>query len=216
MAQASVSWQSNGMDFTGTLLQFSSLIVRQRAELAELFGYETRNKYEIDAEGGAAIAFAAEQQEGILGFLVRQFLGHWRSFELKFFDPARNPVLRAVHPFRILFQRLEVFDAGDRFIGALQQRFALLSKRFDVQDANGITLMQVRSPFWRLWTFSFERNGNEVARIEKRWSGLLSEAFTHKDSFRVQFNRELGAGERQLLLAAAIFIDLPDFENKAR
>ena len=72
------------------LLQLSTLIVRQRAELAELLGFETRNKYSIEGEQGQALAFAAEQQKGTLGFLLRQFLGHWRSFEIQFFDPLRT------------------------------------------------------------------------------------------------------------------------------
>lgn len=203
------------MSLATTLAALTTLIVRQRAELVELFGFETRNKYAIETETGQAVAFAAEQQKGLLGFLVRQFLGHWRSFELHFFDAERRPILRAVHPFRWLFQRLEVFDDTGQKLGALQQRFALVSKRFDVEDANGRLLMSVNSPFWRIWTFVFERNGRELARIEKKWSGLFAEGFTDKDRFRLQFKPECQPDERQLLLAAAIFVDLRYFERKA-
>src|SRR5262245_11336298 len=55
------------------------LVVQQRKELVELFGYETRNKYEIRTQSGQQLGFAAEQQKGVLGFLVRQLVGHWRS-----------------------------------------------------------------------------------------------------------------------------------------
>ena len=75
-----------------SLRHHQRLIVRQRRELAELFGFETRNKYEIASESGGALAFAAEQQKGIAGFLFRQFLGHWRTFEIKFFSPDRAGV----------------------------------------------------------------------------------------------------------------------------
>src|SRR6478752_4271537 len=107
--------------------QSSELMILQKRELAELFGIETRNKYSIEA-GGAPFAFAAEQGKGGLAFLARMFFGHWRTFEIHFFDEARQLVLRAVHPFRFLFQRLEVFAADGRMLGAIQQRFSVFSK----------------------------------------------------------------------------------------
>ncbi len=120
-----------------TLAHHRRLMVRQRRELAELFGFETRNRYEVVSEAGAPVAYAAEQQKGFLGFLFRQSLGHWRTFEIRFFTPDRMPFMTARHPFRWFFQRLEVHDEGGGFVGAIQQRFSILTKRFDVQDASG-------------------------------------------------------------------------------
>jgi uncharacterized protein YxjI len=192
------------------------LMVRQRFEAAELFGFETRNKYDVVSEAGAQVAFAAEQQKGFVGFLFRQFLGHWRTFDIHFFTPDRAPFMIARHPFRWFFQRLEVYDQAGVFVGAIQRRFSFLSKRFDVEDANGQVVMSVSSPFWRIWTFTFMARGAEVASVRKRWSGLLAEAFSDKDNFAVDFgDGTLGEPERQLVLAAAIFIDLQYFERKA-
>ena len=195
--------------------QSSELMIVQKRELAELFGIETRNKYSIEVNG-APFAFAAEQGKGGLAFLARMFFGHWRTFEIHFFDNARQLVLRAVHPFRIFFQRLEVSSADGRLLGSIQQRFAVFSKRFDISDAGGRLLLSVRSPIWRPWTFAFEREGRELARVEKKWSGMLQEAFTDADRFRVAFESpELNLDERSLVLAAGIFIDLQYFERKA-
>ncbi|HET7545108.1 MAG TPA: phospholipid scramblase-related protein [Polyangiaceae bacterium] len=195
--------------------QSSELMIVQRRELAELFGIETRNKYAIEVNG-APVAFAAEQGKGGLAFLARMFFGHWRTFEIHFFDNARQLVLRALHPFRFMFQRLEVSAADGRPLGAIQQRFSIISKRFDVTDPSGRLLLSVSSPIWRPWTFQFERDGRPLARVEKKWSGMLREAFTDADRFRVAFtSAELGLAERSLVLAAAIFIDLQYFERKA-
>ena len=63
----------------------------------------------------------------------------------------------------------------------------------------------------------FEREGRELARVEKKWSGMLTEAFTDADRFRVAFDApELSPDERALVLSAGIFIDLQYFERKAR
>jgi uncharacterized protein YxjI len=195
-----------------------ALVIRQQRELAELIGIETRNKYAIEDEAGRPVAFAAEQQKGIVGAIFRQFLGHWRTFTLHFHGEDRQILFRAVHPFRWIFQRLEVASPIGERLGAIQQRFSLFTKRFDVEDERGRVILTVSSPFWRIWTFPFRRPGGaEAARIEKKWSGLLNEAFTDKDVFALRFlDPALTLAERQVLLAAAIFVDLQYFENKAR
>ncbi len=194
----------------------AGLVVAQQKELAELFGFETRNKYEIRTLDGAPLGFAAEQQKGALGFLLRQFVGHWRTFEILLFDALRQPVLTARHPFRWFFQRLEVADAAGRALGAVQRRWAWLSKRFDVEDAQGNVLLVVTSPIWRPWTFTFERGERAVATIRKRWSGGLKELFLDADNFAVELQPgPLSPVERRLLLCAAIFVDLMFFEKKS-
>lgn len=207
------------MSLSQQISHIPALIIRQRKELAELIGFETRNKYEINAPDGRVLGFAAEQQKGFLGAVMRQFLGHWRTFEILIFDAQRRPFLVARHPFRFIFQRLEILDADSgRPIGALQQRFSIIYKRFDVALPDGRVLMQVSSPFWRIWTFRFQgADGRERAVITKKWSGALKEIFTDADNFALEFtDPSLGDDERKLLLAAAIFIDLKYFEQKAQ
>ena len=198
------------------LSNFERIAVHQLHEMAEFFGYETRNKYEIVDESRHQIAFAAEQQKGFFGFLLRQFLGHWRSFEIHFYTPNRKEFMVAVHPFRFFFQRLEVRTADGEPIGAIQQRFSILSKKFHVTDHQDISIMEVSSPIWRIWTFPFMSQGFEIARISKRWSGAFAELFTDKDNFLVEYNSpDLDENQRRLILAASIFIDLQYFEKKS-
>ena len=204
-------------EFASQLLSRRSIRVAQVKELVELFGYETRNKYSIEGESGDRFGYCAEQHKGVLVFLCRQFMGHWRSFELHGYDRDRREVFRARHPFRFLFQRLEVTTADGRPVGAFQQRFSVLYKKFDVLDASERVIMTVASPIWKIWTFTLEREGRQVGVIQKRWSGLLKEAFTDADNFEVRFDdASLGLYERLLILAGAIFVDLNYFERKAK
>ncbi len=192
-----------------------SLMVRQIRELVELFGFETRNKYEILDLNKTVVAYAAEQQKGIFGWIMRQYFGHWRKYDVMFFDPARAPYFRAHHPFRWFFHRFEIFN-GETMVGAIQQRFSIFTKRFDIQNRQRMTIMEVSSPIWKLWTFNFVFNGKAIASVKKKWSGLFTEAFTDKDTFMVEFTDEsLSEDERKLVLAAAVFIDMKYFETKA-
>jgi uncharacterized protein YxjI len=197
-------------------LNVPELYVRQKRELAEFFGFETRNKYAISTPDRREVFYAAEQRSGLLGMLALYFLGHWRRFDIAFFDANRQEAFRAHHPFRFFFQRLEV-SSGGRVIGALQQRFAFFTKRFDVLDANGNVILEMKSGLLKLWTFPFFRGEQQVAVIEKKWSGVLSEMFTDKDNFRVGFqDPSLSMDQRMLVLAAAVFVDLQYFERKAQ
>ena len=147
---------------------------------------------------------------------MRQYLGHWRTFDFHVFNFKREHALTLRHPFRWFFQRLEVYDESGKMLGALQQRFAILTKSFDVEDARGKVRYEVRSPIWRLWTFTFTKYGRNVADVQRRWSGLLSETFTDRDDFLLSMHgKNLDSEVRLLILSAALFVDLQYFERKA-
>lgn len=197
------------------LSEHQTIFIKQSFELGEVFGFETRNKYQIKDAHGVLIGYAAEQQQGVLGFFLRQFLGHWRSFSILFFTADRHLTLIAHHPFRWFFKRVEVKDAAGQHLGAIQQRFSILTKRFDVENANQETILKVSSPIWRPWTYAFVAEGETKAFVRKKWSGLLAEGFTDKDNFAVEFAaQDLDETERSLVMASALFIDLLYFEQK--
>ncbi len=202
--------------FLQTLAQSNSVYVKQKFELAEIFGFETRNRYQIQSEDGQQFGYCAEPKIGFLDAIMRQFLGHWRVFNLVGTDMNNQQVFRAYHPFRWFFQRLDVFGAGDRPVGSLQQRFAWFNKKFDFLDSRDRVVMTMTSPIWKIWTFPIKKGSREVSVIEKKWSGITKELFTDADNFRVRFtDAKLTADERLLLLAGALFVDLLYFETKA-
>ncbi len=193
------------------------VIVQQRRELAELFGFETRNKYEVYDQDKNVIGYCAEQQKGLLGFLFRQFLGHWRKFEIHFFDINRNEVMYTKHPFRFFFQEFHVYNAQNAMIGFAKQRWGLLTKKFDVYNEREELILEMRSGFFSFWTFPLlNSQGTERALIQKKWSGFLKEMFLDADNFMVSFkDPSLTQNERLIVLAMSVFTDLQYFENKS-
>jgi uncharacterized protein YxjI len=193
----------------------SKLFVKQVHELGEWFGFETRNKYQIMDQNQKPVAFAAEQQKGIIGFLLRQYLGHWRKFDVHFFTPERQMFMVGHHPFRWFFERIELRDSAGKYLGAIQKRFSILSKRFDVVNEREMTILEVSSPIWRIWTFTFTHQGRKVAEVKKKWSGFFSEAFTDRDNFMVEYSDpSMSESEKKLVMASAVFVDLLYFERK--
>ncbi|CAN1210779.1 Scramblase [Tumidithrix helvetica PCC 7403] len=202
--------------FLQTLVQANAIYVKQKFELAEIFGFETRNRYQIQTDDGRLFGYCAEPKLGFMDAIGRQFLGHWRVFNIVGTDLDNQQVFRANHPFRWFFQRLDIFGAGDRPVGSLQQRFAWFSKKFDFLDTRGRVVMTMTSPLWKIWTFPIKKGERDVSVIEKKWTGLTKELFTDADNFRVRFtDAKLTADEKLLLLAGAVFVDLLYFETKA-
>ena len=192
------------------------IIVRQRKELLELVGIETRNKYEILDPDKQQIGFVAERGKSIGAALSRYFFGHWRGFQFSIFDANRQQVGTARHPFRWFFQKLDVSNSSGVHLGTLQQTLSILWKNFRLEDANGRVVARVSSPPWRFWTFIFkDSTGAEIARIEKKWSGLGRELFTDADTFKVSFTDGRVSNElRNVLVISAVLVDLQFFESK--
>lgn len=193
------------------------IIVQQRRELAEVFGFETRNKYEVYDQDKNLIGFCAEQHKNIWGFLFRQLLGHWRTFEVHFFDSSRKEVMISKHPFRFFFQEFHVHDTNNKLIGYAKQRWGFFTKKFDVYNANADLVFRMRSGFFNFWTFPLlDPQGFERALIQKKWSGFLKEVFLDADNFVVTYkDPRLTQSERELILAMSVFTDLQYFERKA-
>lgn len=201
-------------EFIQKLSDAKHLEVKQVMEGFELLGFETRNKYQIHTDSQEKVAFAAEQSTGFGGTVLRQIFGHWRSFKVTIYDERKTPVYLLNFPFRWFFKTLYVSDADGRRIGHLQERFAIFRKKFDVFDVNGTLVAHINSSFFKFWTFEFENRGRTIGKIQKQWSGLLSEVFTDKDNFKISFrDPNLTPDMKALMLSTCLLVDIIYFEN---
>ena len=190
-----------------------SLMVRQQVEPLQVFiGLETQNRYKILDNAGNEILFAYEES----GFLGRQFLGGHRPLTIKIIDGEGNLQLIARRKFFWFFSHLELLSPEGAVLGRLQRRFKLIGRRFDLFDDQG-KICSVEGPMLRPNTFWIKRDGVELAKITKKWSGIAREAFTAADNFSAEFtDSSLSESHRWLVLGAAFAIDLDFFENRAR
>lgn len=199
-----------------TLSSLNKVIVKQRKEFIELMGYETRNKYDVLTTDGSPILHIAENQKGLLGFFLRQMVGHWRSFGLGIFDVQRNLIAQADHPFKFIFPELRVtLSPNNNYIGHSVQKFSFLRKKYSVHMEDGQEL-SIDSGLFSPWTFEITLKGKTVASIKKKWSGALKEMFTDADTFLVEFNdQNLNPNSKLFIVVLTALIDLNHFEAKA-
>jgi uncharacterized protein YxjI len=203
-------------DLTQALTSGSQLVVKQKRELTEVFlGFETRNRYLVFDQTGAPCGSIEEQGTGIGALLKRIFLKSHRSFVIHVSDASGKLLLEFSRPFFFFFSDIAVRVPNGPTLGTAHRRFGILHKNYDLRDPNGQIFAKIRSSVFKIWTFAVrDRDGNEVARISKKWTGLLKEYFTDSDNFMIEFGtKQWTPAQRAIIFATAISIDFDFFEN---
>ena len=132
-------------------------------------------------------------------------------------DGEQRPFLTATRSFFWIFSHLHVSDGAERPVGSLGRRFAIINRRFELEDSSGRSVAEVHGSLMKPNTFTIQRDGSEIARVTKRWSGVVREAFSDADTFQIQqdapgITRDLSL----LILATAFAIDFDFFESGGR
>ena len=193
------------------LTNYSELMIRQKVERLEaITGFETANRYTVMTAQGDPLLYAQEESSTI----SRIFLKGHRPLSLHITDLDGNEIITASRSFYWFFSHLNVSDGSGRSIGFLQRRFSLPSRKLTIEGSGGRPVAEIRGPLLRPKTFMIYRQEREVARVTKQWSGLLKEAFTDADTFRLEIsNQEMDEDFALLMLASAFAIDLDFFEQ---
>ena len=193
------------------LSEHQELVVRQEVEHLEAFTHlETKNRYSILTPDGDRLLYAYEES----GFLARMFLKTHRPLSIHVVDNDTEPILTASRSFFWYLSHLHVKDGAGREVGSLRRRFTILNRQFELEDSTGAMLAEMRGPLLRPNTFMVYKQGEEIGRVTKQWSGIGREAFTDADTFHVQLDTSRANRDFALLiLASALAIDLDFFEK---
>lgn len=189
------------------------VLIHQTKEWGEiLLGFESKNRFELKAEDGQRLGYAAEEAKGIGQWFLRNLLGSCRKATVHVYDDKGQKVGRGEKPFRWFFHRMEVFD-GDQKVGAVQRKWAWFQRIFAIENRAGQEVMELKSPFFHPWTFTLAFQGTKAGVIRKKWGGLLKEWFTDADVFGLEVEPHIPVEVRKLLLVATFLVDFTCFEN---
>jgi uncharacterized protein YxjI len=191
---------------TVELLERDLVVVRQKAKLIEL-----TNQYFLLDDAGNDIGWIVEENQSALRKLLRAFtrFDQFMSHTLGVAGADGRRVLTLHKPPSFFKARVEVRDAADTTVGTIRQQSVIGKIRFTLEDPQGFPLGELRAENWRAWDFQIaDSSGVEVARITKKWAGMLREGFTTADNYVFTIQPTVQGPLRLLCFGAAAAVDL--------
>jgi uncharacterized protein YxjI len=189
------------------------LIIKQQVEWLESFtSYETENRYAILNQHGDEQYFAEERSS----FWARMFLPSQRPLDIEVFNNYGNQVMAIRKPFRFFVPEIKVYNENDKSVSIVKKKFWSIRRTFFVYDNSGNEIYKIIGPIFHPWTFKIMKDGKELGKISKKWSGIGKEMFTDADTFNVQFPNDASDEEKKIFVGATFLIDLMYFENNTK
>ena len=188
---------------SGGPLAHQQVVVEQKRKLFEL-----RNQYRLFGTDGQQIGAVEQATQGWVTFLLRLFsdLDVVLPVELHVTDEQGQTGLVLHKPWFRWAVQVRRGDGSE--VGTITKQLRLGKARFAFTSPEGAALGELRAENWRAKDFAvLDASGQEVARVTKKWRGLLTEGFTDADTYVV----DLGAASeplRTLALAASLAVDL--------
>lgn len=188
----------------GTLFTEPVLVVNQKAKLVE-----TANEFVIHDQYGQPLGAVVEVGQSLFRKALRAFTDYDRflthRFEVR--DIGGSVVLKVTRPAKMVRSRFLVTRADDSPIGEIVQENVFGKIRFSL-TAGGRTVGELRAENWRAWDFSLtDAEGRQVARVTKKFAGVLKEAFTTADNYLVEVHAQLSDPLASMVVAAALTVD---------
>jgi uncharacterized protein YxjI len=171
--------------------------------------FEMRNQYTLTDEDGHVIGSVQQVGQSAFTFLARLISDMDVSLPVTL-DVADSDGVLQLRLHKPWFRfRVTVKNADGAVLGHVRKRIRLGKAVFTVTGPRGEPIGRLLAENWRSRDFRLEATaGQEVARVTKKWRGLLTEVFTDADSYAVTFPMSTDDSVRELALAAALAVDL--------
>jgi uncharacterized protein YxjI len=173
--------------------------------------FKAANNYDIvDPQTQELILTCREDN---LGFFTKMFrftdYKRMTPFEVNIRTPAGEPVVQVKRGITLFVSSVNVTDERGQRVGGFKQKWFSLGGAFSVLGANDEPLCDLKGK-WTGWDFRFVHNGNELARVSKKWAGLGKELFTSADNYMLEITPQVPPDHplRMLILGAVMCIDL--------
>jgi len=173
--------------------------------------FKAASNYDVfDPASGQQLLACREPNLGAFTKLLR-FTDYKRMtpFAVEVRSVSGELLLQVTRGVSIFLSTVSVKDGAGVLLGTFQQKFFSIGGAFEVRDASGQLACSLKGK-WTGWEFRFERQGSELAKVSKKWSGLGKELLTSADNYVLEIAPTVTANDpvRALVLAAVFCIDL--------
>jgi uncharacterized protein YxjI len=187
-----------------SILDAAVLVVNQKAKIIEL-----TNEYAVFDDSGNQIGAVRQVGQSAVRKVLRALtsVDQFLTTRLEVVDGDGTVLLRLTRPAKFLKSKVIVQDGSGREVGTIVQENVIGKIRFGLQ-AGERNVGSINAENWRAWDFNIQdHNGREVARVKKKWEGIVKNVFTTADNYIVNIPSPLEDPLRTLVIAAALSID---------
>lgn len=130
-------------------------------------------------------------------------------FTLEIVDENGNIQARIQRGWTFFMSKISILDDKDNTIGHIKQKFKLFKPTFEILSENNEPIGKITGD-WKAWDFKiFDDKEIQIGTVNKKWAGLLKEAFTTADKYVVNIESNNISKENKIaILASAITIDM--------
>lgn len=173
--------------------------------------FKAASNYDVyDPATGQQLLACREPNLGVFTKILR-FTDYKRMtpFDVEVRTPSGELTLQVSRGVSIFLSTVSVKDGSGTLLGTFDQKFFSIGGAFDVKDPAGQVACSLKGK-WTGWDFRFEKQGQQLARVSKKWTGLGKELLTSADNYVLEIAPSVASNDpvRPLILAAVLCIDL--------
>lgn len=130
-------------------------------------------------------------------------------FTVDIFESGGKKLVTIKRGFTFFRSSVNVFDSSGQKLGRYQQRLLSLGGKFEILDRSDQPIAMLQGD-WKGWDFTFkDRQGRELAKVNKKWAGVGKELFTTADNYVVNVNPQVTDELlKKLVISAAFCVDM--------
>jgi uncharacterized protein YxjI len=171
--------------------------------------FKFENEYKVFDEENNQIGAINQKISGgqkLLRLLLNKAM---LPFTLEIVDENGNIQARIQRGWTFFMSKISILDDKDNTIGHIKQKFKLFKPTFEILSENNEPIGKITGD-WKAWDFKiFDDKEIQIGTVNKKWAGLLKEAFTTADKYVVNIeSNNISKENRIAILASAITIDM--------
>ncbi len=160
-------------------------------------------------------------KEGDQVGIINQKVTGWHKFLRLFLNKAMFPFLLEVRDmddellvsikrgWTFWMSKIIIEDAQEELVGTIKQKFKFFKPTFVITDPNENLLAKITGD-WKAWDFKIQDpQEKQIGTINKKWGGIMKEAFTRADKYYVSIVPEYNEDRNKMaIVATAITVDM--------
>jgi len=191
---------------SGDVLDRNLFLIKEHVGL-----FKASNNYDIcDPDTGEVLLHCREPKLGLLTRLLR-YTDYKRMtpFDIHITTPSGELLVQVSRGISLFLSKVMVKDGAGQPLGGYKQKLFSIGGSFSVLNTQDQPICELKGK-WTGWDFRFLHEGEELAHVTKKWSGLGKELFTSADNYVLQISDQVPTSNpvRKLILAAVLTIDL--------